>query len=136
MNFRNCLPVGVVTREQHFFLLNRNQERVQNYDGSWSTNPYWMKKYAGQWWEIHENEYWYFLEVLPPMLFDGNNFAMSEFDSDDLTHCYLKIKGRYFCGMIHLPNKTTGQVHMYMLRENISMYMDDYRIPKVAPPAM
>ena len=46
--------------------------------------------------ELTEDEYWYFLEVLPPLRFDGTNFYMLEFLTGDLTYYIFKEDGKYF----------------------------------------
>jgi hypothetical protein len=46
---------------------------------------------AGQWFEIDQSEYWYFLEVLPPMDFYGQAFSMCEFSTDDLTNMFVSV---------------------------------------------
>ena len=45
---------------------------------------------------LTKKEYWYFLEVLPPLRFDGVNFYMSEFLTGDLTFYIFKENGKYF----------------------------------------
>lgn len=62
----------------------------------------------GDWWEITEDDYWYFLEVLPPLAMTGGSFSMSEFTDGDMTHSFHKITGfsdprryaRYFAVLI------------------------------------
>lgn len=59
---------------------------------------------AGQWFEIMETEYWYFLECLPPMDFNGKAFSMCEFSTGSLTNAFFNLDGRYFCMTIERTN--------------------------------
>ena len=45
--------------------------------------------------EITEDTYWYFLEVLPPKLFNGNQFCFAE--GDEPLRLFWCSLGRYFC---------------------------------------
>ena len=45
--------------------------------------------------EITEETYWYFLEVLPPRLFNGNRFCFAE--GDEPLRLFWSRTGRYFC---------------------------------------
>lgn len=45
--------------------------------------------------EIGEGTYWYFLEVLPPKLFNGNQFCFAE--GDEPLRLFWRQHGRYFC---------------------------------------
>ena len=45
--------------------------------------------------EIAEETYWYFLEVLPPKLFNGNQFCFAE--GDEPLRLFWRQQGRYFC---------------------------------------
>lgn len=58
---------------------------------------------VGQRVEISEAEYWYFLEVLPPVGFTGSSFYMSEFLTDDITSFFQKVGNRYFHEYRHAP---------------------------------
>lgn len=124
---RNIAPYGRMTRAQHFQLLNRNYSSIMNENCESVPNPFWMKPAANQWWEIGEEEYRYFLEVLPPMLFRDNAFAMCEFWSEDLTHCFMQIGDRYFAGMIQVPDSERGRANLTALRDHIKVHKDDYK---------
>jgi hypothetical protein len=82
---------GVADRETCFALLNRYQ-RDSAFAG--------LGLVPGQWFEITEEEYWYFLEVLPPLDMTGGAFAMSEFTSMNLTESFYRIGDRYFCCLL------------------------------------
>ena len=45
--------------------------------------------------EISEDTYWYFLEVLPPKLFNGNQYCFAE--GDEPLRLFWCQQGRYFC---------------------------------------
>ena len=45
--------------------------------------------------EITEETYWYFLEVLPPRIFNGNEFCFAE--GDEPLRLFWHCRGRYFC---------------------------------------
>lgn len=52
---------------------------------------------AGQWFETGEEEYWYFLECMPPMDFGRGAFTMCEFSTGYLTNAFIKRGGRFYC---------------------------------------
>lgn len=89
---------GVATREECFTLINRYSPQMQTYEGPTIENPYHRHGFeAGQFFEIREEEYWYFLEVLPPLAMTLAGFAMSEFTTGNLTNAFFKINGGYYC---------------------------------------
>jgi hypothetical protein len=45
--------------------------------------------------EITEETYWYFLEVLPPKLFNGNQYCFAE--GDEPLRLFWRQQGRCFC---------------------------------------
>jgi len=45
--------------------------------------------------EITEDTYWYFLEALPPRLFNGNQFCFAE--GDEPLRLFWSRHGHYFC---------------------------------------
>ena len=45
--------------------------------------------------EITEVTYWYFLEVLPPRIFNGNEFCFAE--GEEPLRLFWHCRGRYFC---------------------------------------
>ena len=45
--------------------------------------------------QITEDTYWYFLEVLPPKLFNGNEFCFAE--GDEPLRLFWQRQGRYYC---------------------------------------
>ncbi|MFV1761511.1 DUF1419 domain-containing protein [Phaeobacter sp. A90a-4k] len=52
---------------------------------------------AGQWFETTEKLYWHFLEVLPPLHFDGGAFMMREASTCTLSDAFVQIGDRFFC---------------------------------------
>lgn len=59
----------------------------------------------GKRWEIDEETYWHFLEVLPPMGWNDDTFYLREFSFDDITTKYSKEDGRYFCEFARFPEQ-------------------------------
>lgn len=56
--------------------------------------------YAGEWFEVSEAVYWYFLEVLPP-IYIPHGFAVCEAIAGAVYRCFFKFhisgEDRYFC---------------------------------------
>ena len=57
----------------------------------------------GDRWEIDEEIYMEFLEMLPPMGWRGGTFYMSEFSFGDITAKFTREGGRYFCEFARYP---------------------------------
>ncbi len=77
------LHEGVADYDTSFALINRGYEPDQHK--------------AGQWFETTEDVYNYFLNVLPPLYFDGSNFMMCEASTNTLSEMFMQINGRFFC---------------------------------------
>jgi hypothetical protein len=94
MDFRKLIE-GVADNAKTFELINRGY------------SPDVFK--AGDWFEAQEDEYWYFLECLPPMDFMGGAFSICEFSSGDLTNMWVQIgsgdSARFFCVTIQRRNR-------------------------------
>lgn len=89
---------GIASRDECFALINRYSPTMQTYEGSWLDNPHHALGFrAGQVFEISQEEYWYFLEVLPPLAMTSAGFAMSEFTMGNLTNAFFHIGGQFFC---------------------------------------
>lgn len=86
---------GVATTSEHFALLNARPPSSEVPPGEPREN--W---YLGRWWEITDHDWRYFLEILPPMHFDGANFAMCEFTTGNVTSAFFHIENRFFCGYV------------------------------------
>lgn len=55
--------------------------------------PYGGRPYNGAWWECDEETYWEFLEVLPPMAWSNNRFAVCEAQDMQIHSCFKKCSG-------------------------------------------
>ncbi len=89
---------GVATRDECFALINRYSPQMQTYEGGMVDNPHHaLGLKAGQFFEINPEEYWYFLEVLPPLAMTSAGFAMSEFTIGNLTNAFLIIGKHFYC---------------------------------------
>lgn len=109
VNYRK-VHEGVASRETHFILLNdRPPSDVPHFGearGKW---------YEGKWWEIRQEEYQYFLEILPPLHMQDGFFALCEFTTGNVTSAFFKIKDRYFCGYVD----GTKIAHIMQMRHHI-----------------
>jgi hypothetical protein len=59
---------------------------------------------AGQWFECAKEEFYYFLEVLPPLDFQMGAFSMCEFSTGRLTNAFISRADRFFCLTIERRN--------------------------------
>lgn len=100
---------GVADTATTFHLINRNQAQLVSDTGEDYPNPYPGPVRAGQWFEINEAEYWYFLECLPPLSMVGGAFAMCEFKIGNLTDAFFSINGRYFCMTIAVDGRFSDE---------------------------
>lgn len=68
--------------------------------------------------EITKERWWYLLEVLPPMNWRNRghteSFMLSEFDTDDITCCCVRIGTRYWS--CHQPDSTTHDQLVQLVR--------------------
>ena len=86
---------GIADSSKTFELLNRHN------GAPWDKpDSLWL----GEWWEIEEEEYNYFLECLPPMGWSSYGFAMSEFTSGNITSGFFNTAGRWFTMSIDWHN--------------------------------
>lgn len=97
---------GCANRDRTFELINRGY------------GPEVFK--AGQYFEIEEDEYWYFLEVLPPLDMQGGGFSMIEFATGDLTNAFFKIDGRFYCMTIERRTPADFRAWLEALRAEIA----------------
>lgn len=65
-------------------------------------------KMLGMFWEIDEQIYDEFLNILPPAYCAGG-FRMIEKLTDDIAATYLKVSGRYWCG--YTDREQTSAAH-------------------------
>ena len=101
--YSDLIPVttdGPVSRDEHFARIN----------------TYPSRPVVGERWEIGEEEYFYFLEVLPPMRWrkipGGSSFCMSEFQVGNITSQYSEEYGRYFHEFVELDSGAKGKWEM------------------------
>lgn len=52
---------------------------------------------AGDWFETNGEDFWYFLECLPPMDMKDGAFSVCEFSTGYLTNAFVAIDGRFYC---------------------------------------
>ena len=84
MNFRRIYE-GVADHAKCLELLNRHN------------GPPWNKPdslWAGEWWEIDDESFDYFLDVLPPLQMPPGGFIMCEFTSGNVTSAFFEFNRR------------------------------------------
>lgn len=96
-------------RKTHFERLNgyRNSQEYADYATRIGAEAPQgdLPSLIGNRWEIDEETYMEFLEMLPPLGWKGGTFYMSEFSFDDITAKYSKDGDRYFCEFARYPEK-------------------------------
>ncbi|MDH2092213.1 DUF1419 domain-containing protein [Rhizobium pusense] len=96
---------GVATRSEMFRMFDRHKQRPNRFEGDDSA------LYAGEWFEIGQEQCDYMLDVLPPLWICGETFAMREFMIGSVTSIFftLRIDGRtrHFHGNCDLADKTS-----------------------------
>lgn len=94
---------GVTDRHQMFRLFDRHAQRPDR----WQTDD--SALYAGEWFEIAQDQHDYMLEILPPLWMRGEMFAMSEFLTGSVTSVFyaLRINGvtRFFHAYCDLSDR-------------------------------
>lgn len=80
------LPSAKTNRDQHYANLNQ-----------WKTAGFAAYLMRGRWWEINEEIFDEFLNMLPPR-YCTQGFRMSEHLTGDIAATYVQIGTRYFCG--------------------------------------
>src|SRR4051812_14493937 len=100
--------MAALSREEHFARLN---EYIQTEE--WKQDRYDFDALVGQKWEITEEIFIEFLEVLPPVNWkrDGDNesFCMSEAKTSNIRSKYLKNSNGYFHEYVRYPARKGGQ---------------------------
>lgn len=94
-----------LSRHEHFERLNAYTKDPAYLASQTGPRDYDFGAMVGQKWEIEEETYWEFLEVLPPLGFTGSAFYMSEFLTENITSYYSKVGGRYFHEYRRVPAK-------------------------------
>ncbi|MCW0234060.1 MAG: DUF1419 domain-containing protein [Ferrovibrio sp.] len=94
---------GVATRSEMFRMFDRHKQRPNRFEDEDSA------LYAGEWFEIGQEQCDYMLDVLPPLWIRGEMFAMREFMIGFVTSVFftLRIDGRtrHFHGNCDLADK-------------------------------
>ncbi|ENN83788.1 hypothetical protein RHSP_40986 (plasmid) [Rhizobium freirei PRF 81] len=94
---------GIATRSEMFRMFDRHKQRPNRFEGDDSA------LYAGEWFEIAQEQCDYMLDILPPLWIRGEMFAMREFIFGSVTSVFftLRIDGRtrYFHGNCDLSDK-------------------------------
>lgn len=88
-------------------------------------------KYLEPWQEICREEYWHYLEALPPQKWErwpgGSIFRMSEYYTSDITGHFAQIGERYFAGRFRTSGKTYAE-HVADLEQMPVLEMKPHRI--------
>lgn len=75
---------GVADHSKAFELFNIHT------DAPFDERRYSGELYAGEWFEVSESVYWYFLEIMPP-IYVPHGFAVCEAVAGAVYRCYFKI---------------------------------------------
>lgn len=95
----------------------RHFERLKGYGHSREYAEYTgaaaegLPSLIGDRWEIDEEIYRQFLEVLPPLNWRGDTFYLSEFTFGDITTKYTREGGRYYCEFARWPERHEAPTH-------------------------
>ena len=84
---------GIADRRQMFRMFDRHAQRPNRFEDADRS------LYSGEWFELAETEHDYMFNILPPLLMNGEMFAMREFLLGHITSVFftLKIDGRIRC---------------------------------------
>lgn len=63
--------------------------------------------------EITEENYYYFLEVLPPLKMDDHSFILSEALSDNLYYKFFREANKYYCQVVELEDEEVIKMETY-----------------------
>ena len=94
-------------RTRHFERLNdyRNSVEYQASPSCYQQPTGDLKTLIGDRWEIDEEIYMDFLEMLPPLGWQGGVFYMCEFSFDDITAKFTKEGDRFYCEFARYPSR-------------------------------
>ncbi|MFO0906823.1 MAG: DUF1419 domain-containing protein [Isosphaeraceae bacterium] len=107
----NTLP-----KLNHEELVTRHYERLNDYRCSveYQASPNCSEQWTGELmtligdrWEIDEEIYDDFLNMLPPLGRQGGVFYMREFTFDDITAKFTKEGSRFYCEFARYPGRAT-----------------------------
>ncbi|RDJ00777.1 hypothetical protein B5K05_33440 [Rhizobium phaseoli] len=103
--FRKILE-GVASRQQTYALFNRHSQAP--FDEKRMTGS----QYAGEWFEVTERDHDRMFEILPPLLYRGDMFAMREFIGANITSVFFTLtiggRERWFHGYCDLATRHSG----------------------------
>ncbi|MBX5206808.1 DUF1419 domain-containing protein [Rhizobium sp. NZLR11] len=109
---------GVATRQQMYSLFNRHAQAPA--DGHRATGG----RYIGEWFEVSEGDHDRMFEILPPLFYRGDTFAMREFVAARVASVFfaLRLNGglRHFHGYCDLadPSSINQMRAAIIAREN------------------
>lgn len=93
-------------RKRHFANLNSYREIPGYADAdTLGERAAILAAIVGKRWEIDEDLYDEFLNILPPLGWHGGVFYMREFTFDDITTKFSKEGNRYFCEFARYPGR-------------------------------
>lgn len=66
-----------------------------------------------EWTEITKDEYYFYLEVLPPIFHTRKGFMLSERYTDNITRCVVEVGGKYFTAHVDFTGIKEIGVHEF-----------------------
>ena len=96
---------GVATRQQMYALFNRHAQAPADEE---SANG---SRYSGEWFEVSEGDHDRMFEILPPLFYHGDHFALREFVAAQVASVFfaLRLNGglRHFHGYCDLSDRAS-----------------------------
>lgn len=92
-------------RTRHYERLNNHRDSVEYQASSccFEKHDGPLRTLIGDRWEIDEEIYDHFLNILPPLGWNGGVFYMREFSFDDITTKFTREGSRFFCEFAQYP---------------------------------
>ena len=94
---------GVASRHEMYALFNRHSQSPFDDDRMHGT------RYVGEWFEISEADHDHMFEILPPLFYRGDMFAMREFLAASVTSVFFALsiddRSRWFHGYCDLGDR-------------------------------
>ncbi len=94
---------GVASRHEMYALFNRHSQSPFDDDRMNGT------RYVGEWFEISEADHDHMFEILPPLFYRGDRFAMREFLAASVTSFFFALtiddRSRWFHGYCDLDDR-------------------------------
>lgn len=98
---------GIASRQQMYVLFNRHS------DAPFDDDRISGRRYAGEWFEITEADHDRMFEILPPLFWRGDMFAMREFVAAGVTSVFFTLfvggRSRWFHGYCDLGADTPAR---------------------------